>query len=80
MSEALRDAEALVERLRIHNSQLERALESRIVIEQAKGVLAELEGLDMPAAYRRLLELEQEQETGRSLTEVAETLISQAYR
>jgi AmiR/NasT family two-component response regulator len=54
MSEALRDAEALVERLRIHNSQLERALESRVVIEQAKGVLAERYGLQVDDAFQLL--------------------------
>jgi AmiR/NasT family two-component response regulator len=54
VSETLSDAEALVERLRVHNAQLERALESRVVIEQAKGVLAERFGLHVDDAFQLL--------------------------
>ena len=56
--------------------RIERALAGRAVIEQAKGVLAEREGLDMSAAYERLLELERS--SGDPLTEVAERLITHA--
>jgi AmiR/NasT family two-component response regulator len=42
---------ALIDELRTHNAQLTRALESRVVIEQAKGVLAERYSLSMDEAF-----------------------------
>jgi AmiR/NasT family two-component response regulator len=44
----------LVHQLQKHNAQLEHALESRIVIEQAKGVLAERYALPIEAAFELL--------------------------
>ena len=42
---------SIVEELRVRNGQLERALASRIVIEQAKGVLVERYALDVETAF-----------------------------
>jgi AmiR/NasT family two-component response regulator len=42
---------ALVDHLRQNNAQLERALETRVVIEQAKGVLAERYELTIDDAF-----------------------------
>lgn len=57
--------------------RIEAALEERALIEQAKGVLAEQEGLDMAAAYQRLRDLMGEH--GMSLTRVAVDVVAGAH-
>ena len=46
--------ESLVESLTVRNHQLEHALRSRIVIEQAKGVLSERYGVGVSEAFELL--------------------------
>ncbi len=41
-------------RSEVHNAQLEQALESRIILEQAKGLLAAREGIGLQQAFTRL--------------------------
>ncbi|WP_370615230.1 GAF and ANTAR domain-containing protein [Mumia qirimensis] len=60
----------------VARQRVEVALEGRAVIEQAKGVLSELEGLSMDDAYERLLELERS--TGEHLTDVARGVVRKA--
>lgn len=54
--------------------QLQTALNSRLVIEQAKGVLAERENLDMPEAFEMLRGYSRN--TGRKLSEVAAAVVA----
>lgn len=58
--------------------RLDAALEGRIVVEQAKGVLAQVLGLDMPAAYGELLA--RVDRDGQSLTATARQVIAEAQR
>ena len=58
------------------NSQLQTALNSRIVIEQAKGVLAEREGLDMDRAFIHLRTLARN--TNRHLSVTARDVIERS--
>jgi hypothetical protein len=62
------DPTAIAEKLRA-------ALQGRVVIERAKGVLAETERLEMDEAFARLVQLSDQ--TARPLTEVAHTILSQ---
>ena len=58
------------------NSQLQTALNSRIVIEQAKGVLAERQGLDMEQAFVHLRTMARN--TNRHLSDVAREVIERS--
>jgi AmiR/NasT family two-component response regulator len=55
------------------NSQLQTALNSRIVIEQAKGVLAERQGFDMDQAFVQLRSMARN--SNRHLSDVARHVI-----
>ncbi len=55
------------------NSQLQTALNSRIVIEQAKGVLAERGAIDMEEAFRQLRSMARS--TNRHLSDTARMVI-----
>ncbi|MDQ0726682.1 GAF and ANTAR domain-containing protein [Microbacterium sp. W4I20] len=64
----------LVEESSLAQAQLQRALDSRVVIEQAKGYLAQSHGLDMDAAFQRLRA--HARSTRTRLSDVAEEVVA----
>jgi GAF domain-containing protein len=58
--------------------RLARALEGRVVVEQAKGVLAHQLGVDMESAYATLVD--RAAHNGDALSVAAQTVVRQAYR
>lgn len=56
------------------SERLRTALQGRVVIERAKGVLAQTDGLDMGEAYARLVQLSDQ--TEQPIAEVAQTILS----
>jgi len=66
--------DATVRSVELRADQLQRALDSRVAIEQAKGMLAERERIDMDEAFDRLRH--HSRRTNRRLTEVASALAS----
>ena len=58
------------------NEQLQKALDSRVVLEQAKGVLSYSGDLDMPAAYAALRQYARDHNI--QLTELARALVNRA--
>lgn len=58
------------------NEQLQKALDSRVVLEQAKGVLSYSGDLDMPAAYAALRQYARDHNL--QLTELARALVNRA--
>lgn len=65
-----------VHSVRSASARIDQALDSRIVIEQAKGVLAYQQGIDMAAAYVLLKAIASED--GQTLTQVAERIVVNA--
>lgn len=61
------DPAAVAERLRL-------ALQGRVAIERAKGVLAQTEGIDMAGSFARLVEISKQ--TKRPISQVAHTILS----
>ena len=61
------DPTAVAERLRA-------ALQGRVVIERAKGVLAQSEDLDMAGSFARLVEISKQ--TNQPISRVAHTILS----
>ena len=66
---AIRDSEAV-------RDQLQHALESRIVIEQAKGVIAQAHGIDVEQAFSRLLSHARSNRV--ALTEAASQIVTRS--
>jgi hypothetical protein len=62
-----------MEQSRVLTEQLQRALDSRVVIEQAKGMLAERAAVDLDAAFRRLRGFARQH--NRYLSDVARELV-----
>jgi AmiR/NasT family two-component response regulator len=58
-------------------ARVHEAITARSQVEQAKGVLAYLRNLDMPAAYEELLQLARDR--GRTLTETARDVVREQY-
>ena len=59
------------------NARVRAALSGRVTIERAKGILAQLNDLDMAGAFARLIELSEESEQPLSIT--AADLVATAY-
>jgi hypothetical protein len=68
---ALREAD-------LAREQLQHALDSRVIIEQAKGILSQTEGVDMDEAFQRLRQ--RARSTGRLLSVVAREIVEEASR
>jgi transcriptional regulator with GAF, ATPase, and Fis domain len=59
------------------DERLRAALESRVVIERAKGVLSQDEGLDMASAFQRLVQLSEAAQV--PLTDTATMIVNQTF-
>lgn len=70
--------ERAVREATVARQQLQHALDSRVVIEQAKGVLSYVEGIDMHEAFTRLRD--SARHSGRRLSVVAQEVIDEAAR